>query len=148
MCAYYPMPTEADLRELIKELIENGHRLYLPKFTKNHFEFRGIASIGDLIAGKFGLQEPSGSAPLLDLKHVNVALIPGVAFDRLGNRLGRGNGGFDRWIRDLKKVNPGALVWGIALEHQLANDIPTEPHDQRVDAIVTTREIITSPLPH
>jgi 5-formyltetrahydrofolate cyclo-ligase len=142
ICAYMAMPSEADLRMLMEDCLTRGYPLFLPRFTRSHFEFRRMEAFDELTAGRFNLPEPSSSAALLDLRDVGFALIPALAFDRAGNRLGRGNGGFDRWIADLRKVNASAKVWGIALEHQLTERVPTEAHDQPVDAVVTPRELI------
>jgi 5-formyltetrahydrofolate cyclo-ligase len=137
ICAYWPMPNEADIRGVITAALEKGHRIFLPRFTRGFFEFRQIESVSDLAPGKFGLLEPPAGSPILDLHDVSVVLLPAIGFDRSGNRLGRGNGGYDRWLTELKKVNPTALIWGIALEHQLTESVPTEAHDQKVDAIMT-----------
>lgn len=142
ICAYMPMQSEADIAPLVEKLISMGHRVFIPRFTRVHFEFRQILSMTDLFPGKFGLMEPLASAPELDLKTVSLVLLPAVGFDRTGNRLGRGNGGYDRFVEELKKVNPDAIIWGIALEHQLTDYVPTEPHDRCVDAIITARELI------
>lgn len=142
ICAYWPMPSEADIAPLIKTLLEKGHHVFIPRFTKTAFEFREITTLEDLFPGKFGLLEPLPSQPALDLASVDVVLLPAVGFDRTGNRLGRGNGGYDRWMEDLRKKNPQAKVWGVALEHQLTDTVPTEPHDQPVDALVTAREFV------
>lgn len=147
VCAYWPMPSEADIAPLLKTLLEKGHHVFLPRFTRTSFEFRGIGSLEDLFPGKFGLLEPLASAPELKLSDVSVVLLPAVGYDREGNRLGRGNGGYDRWLQDLRKVNPAAKVWGIALEHQLTDHVPTEPHDQPVDALMTAREMIVPGQP-
>lgn len=142
ICAYMPMKSEADILPLLKELVNAGHRIYLPRFTRSNFEFRLMTTTDELVAGKFNLPEPTVTAPLLDDKDVTVALLPGLAFDKAGHRLGRGNGGYDKWLETLRKKNPAAQVWGIALEHQLLTTIPTEPHDRPMDAIVTPREFL------
>ncbi len=142
ICAYMPMPSEADIAPLIAELLQKGHKIFIPRFTRSSFEFRGVESLDDVYPGKFGLLEPLPSAPLLNLQDVTLVLLPAVGFDRTGNRLGRGNGGYDKFLEELKKVNPSALTWGIALEYQLTDTVPTEPHDRKVDAIVTARELI------
>jgi 5-formyltetrahydrofolate cyclo-ligase len=136
------MPSEADIREVLQELIDASHALYLPRFLKNGFEFRRCTGLRTLVSGMYGLLEPPADAQPLDRSTVNYALIPGVAFDRQGNRLGRGNGGFDRWIADVRKENPKAHLWGIALEYQIVHSVPVEPHDQPMDAIITAREMI------
>lgn len=142
VCAYAAMPSEADLHMLLEDLLNRGDKIFLPRFTRSHFEFRQLSSFEDLTPGRFNLPEPLPSSPLLNLKDVELALLPGLAFDRHGRRLGRGNGGYDRWLQDLRKVNPHALAWGIALDHQLVNDVPVEPHDIGVNAVVTPRELI------
>jgi len=143
ICAYMPMASEADIAPLVEKLIGMGHRVFIPRFTRVYFEFRQILSMKDLFPGKFGLMEPLASAPELDLKTVSLVLLPAVGFDRTGNRLGRGNGGYDRFVEELKKVNPDARIWGIALEHQLTDHVPTELHDRPVDAVITARELVT-----
>ncbi|MFA7682254.1 MAG: 5-formyltetrahydrofolate cyclo-ligase, partial [Candidatus Peribacteraceae bacterium] len=70
------------------------------------------------------------------------ALIPGRAFDRDGNRLGRGNGSYDHWIREQRTANPQTKIWGIAFECQIVPIVPTEEHDERVDALITARGLI------
>ena len=144
VAAYAAMPSEADLRFLLDDLLKDETcSIYLPRFTRAFFEYRQIVTLDDLMPGTFNLPEPPFDSPLLDLKSVTHALIPGLAFDRQGHRLGRGNGGFDRWISDLRKVNATAKIWGIALECQLVDTIPLEAHDQTVDAVVTPREMMS-----
>lgn len=142
ICAYMPMATEADIAPLIERLLQKGHHLFIPRFTRANFEFRQIHSMEDLFPGKFGLLEPLPSNPALNLQDVSVALIPALGFDRTGNRLGRGNGGYDIWLKSLREVNPNAIVWGVALEHQLTDEVPMEPHDQKVDAIMTAHQMV------
>lgn len=142
VCAYYPMATEADIRPAIEELLKRGHSVFMPRFTRVHFEFREITTLDDLIPGTFGLREPLASNPPLAIHDVSIVLIPAVGFDRSGHRLGRGNGGYDRFLKELRAANPQALVWGMALEHQLTDTVPTEPHDEKVDAIMTAHQMI------
>lgn len=148
ICAYMPMPSEADIAPLIAELLKKGHHIFVPRFTRSSFEFREITSLDDVFPGKFGLLEPLPSAPALDLHDVSLMLVPAVGFDRTGNRLGRGNGGYDKFLEDLKKVNTHAIVWGIALEHQLTDTVPTEPHDRKMDAIMTAHIMIVPESKH
>lgn len=145
VCAYAAMPTEADLTMLIEDLLARTDcTVFLPRFNRSYFEFRRITDLADLTPGTFHVPEPPSDAPLLTLDTVTHALIPGLAFDRTGRRLGRGNGGFDRWLADLRNTNAQAIVWGIALECQLTDTVPFEAHDQLVDSVVTPRELIIS----
>ncbi len=56
--------------------------------------------------------------------------------------MGRGNGGYDIWIQQQKNQNPDTQYWGVALDCQIVQEVPVEPHDQKMNAIVTSREII------
>ena len=139
ICAFYPMPNEADLRPLLEELLRRGDTIFLPCFTRTAFEFRQLTDMNSLAPGFYKTLEPPLHAPKLDLSTLDVALVPGYAFDLAGNRLGRGNGGYDRWIKTLRAANPKAVIWGIALEAQMTRTVPMDAHDERVDGIVTAR---------
>lgn len=142
IAAYYPLKTEIDLLPLIKDLLERGDRIFLPTEENEQLVMRQIQSTEDVTMGSQNIPVPQSDAPKLDPKNLDVALIPGRAFDRSGNRLGRGNGGYDFWIRDVRAANPRAKFWGTCFECQLVNEVPVEEHDEQVDAVVTDRGII------
>ena len=139
VCAYAALADEADMHEAILELLKCGHRIFLPRAEGGGTAFRRVTDLSALKLGRFGILEPDDSAPLLDPKALSIALIPGRAFDRKGNRLGRGNGGYDIWMARQRKENPATQFWGIALECQIVQEIPAEAHDQTVDTIITAR---------
>lgn len=141
ICAFYPMKNEPDILPLLKELLKQGCDLYLPRTKGRAFTFRRVTSLAALVPGLFHFPEPPADAEPLILPDVRFVLVPGVAFDRTGNRLGRGNGGYDKWLRQLRSENDDAETWGVALECQLVYEVPAETHDERVDAIVTARGI-------
>ncbi len=89
----------------------------------------------DLAPGRFGIREPVGSElpPPPDL-----ILVPGLAFDRSGNRLGWGGGFYDRWLG----THPGVPRLGIGFSCQIVADLPGEPHDLRVDGVLTEAGIV------
>src|SRR5207342_2860520 len=86
----------------------------------------------DLQPGRFGLPEPVTACSSLDLKQLDLTLVPGVAFALNGNRLGRGKGYYDRLLEKI----PGCKC-GVAFDWQLKVDIPTEGHDVRLNCILT-----------
>lgn len=139
LCGYHPMPSEPDLLPLLAELLAKGIALYLPRTEGKAFNFHRVTDLTQLERGPFGILEPKAETEELNLKTVQLALVPGVAFDASGNRLGRGNGGYDKWLAKLRKENPTAQVWGIAFDCQIVHAIPTETHDAKVDAVVTAR---------
>lgn len=139
LCAYYPLADEADIRSLLQEIPMRGSALYLPRKEGPHFVFRMMESADALAPDDFGIPAPPADAPLLEPSDLAIALVPGRAFDRAGRRLGRGNGGYDIWIRRQRKENPATRFWGVALECQIVQEVPMEEHDEIVDAIVTAR---------
>ena len=81
---------------------------------------------------QFGIGEPTGPE-WTDLDAVELIIVPGVAFDRKGNRMGRGRGFYDR----LLKSTPNAKKFGVAYDFQLIDEIPVEPHDVKMDKVVS-----------
>jgi 5-formyltetrahydrofolate cyclo-ligase len=95
-----------------------------------------------LVRHRFGMLEPAADLPVVDPATLDVALVPGVAFDRRGGRLGFGGGYYDRFL-----LTTPALRVGITYDECLADTLPCGEHDQRMDWVVTpTREINTAPL--
>lgn len=142
LSTYLPTANEADVTDALKALLAQGCELYGPSSVGQGFEFRRFHSMDELITGRFDIREPLRSNPLMELEKVDYVFVPGVGFDRQGHRLGRGNGGYDRWLQKLRAVNPTVKVWGIAFESQLTAEVPTEPHDQIMDGVFTARGLI------
>ena len=95
ICAYVPLTDEADIRPVLTELLTSGHHLFLPAYAAGKLVFRQATDLSTLINGTFGIPEPSEDSPELPADAPAIVLVPGRAFDRSGNRLGRGNGGYD-----------------------------------------------------
>ncbi|GHT10845.1 hypothetical protein FACS1894170_03630 [Planctomycetales bacterium] len=98
-----------------------------------------LESMNELAAGQYGILEPLPSiadSPLRQVSttDIDVVFVPGLAFDRSGNRLGRGKGYYDRFLRQLK---PEAVKIGLAFECQIFDKIPTDSNDVQLDGIVT-----------
>ena len=145
ICAYFPLKDEADIRPLLPELLKRGCTLYLPRFAEKKLTFHRADDLDALKPGAFGIPEPLPTAPQLRPEDLQYALVPARAYDRGCNRLGRGNGGYDIWIRGQRKVNPTTVFWGVILEVQLINQVPMEAHDEIVDAVITARSKIDHP---
>lgn len=141
VCAYSPLTTEVDIRPLIEELQHRDCTIYLPCFEDNALTFRQFESWDTVSKGELNISEPPADAPKLSLEAVDFVLVPGRAYDGTGRRLGRGNGGYDIWIEKLRKKNANAKCIGIALECQMVEEVPVDPHDQPMDGVVTAREV-------
>jgi 5-formyltetrahydrofolate cyclo-ligase len=144
VCAYYAMPNEVDLKPFLEELLQKGYPLFLPRCESEKLVFRQVHDLSSLKQGSFDIPEPSHDAPALDPQTASHVIIPGRAFTQTGERMGRGNGGYDHWIADQRKINPKTLHWGVCFECQLVPEVPMEAHDERVDAVVTVRGLSSS----
>ena len=130
--AYWPLPDEVDLRPLLHALISDGCTVLLPKVIDNeNMELRRYTSATDLAEGAFHIQEPIGE-PFTDYEQIDVALIPGMAFDAAGRRLGRGRGYYDRFL----SAHPHLYKIGICFPYQRVAEVPAEEHDVVMDEVV------------
>lgn len=86
-----------------------------------------------LVRGSYGLIEPPADAPVVPPEEFDLAIVPGVAFDGMCRRLGRGAGHYDR----LLGMMPGAVTVGLAFDGQLLPEVPCEEHDVCLDVVVT-----------
>jgi 5-formyltetrahydrofolate cyclo-ligase len=91
-----------------------------------------------LVKGPFGLSEPAADKPALD---PDVVFAPLAAFDRRGGRLGYGGGIYDATLRELR-ANKRVIAVGLAYSTQEAAEVPSEAHDQKLDFVVTEREVV------
>jgi 5-formyltetrahydrofolate cyclo-ligase len=138
---YVSKATEVDTRGLIQQLLAMGRQVCVPWYdeAKESYvasELRDFAL--DLMTGQFGILEskPEAIRPVAG-DQIDAALVPGLAFDEAGNRLGRGKGYFDRLLRDLRGVKIA-----LAYDFQVLSEVPSEAHDARVDFIVTEKRVI------
>lgn len=110
--------------------------LLLPCVDGDDLRLRQYTGPGCMRAGEqFGIGEPSGPE-WTALEQVELIVVPGVAFDRAGNRMGRGRGFYDR----LLKNTPRALKIGVAYSFQMLDTVPTEPHDVKMDLVFSETE--------
>lgn len=142
--AFYPVNNEVNIYLLLKMQLASGVRLGLPVIRglkgaiQWEMEFREVSDLDLLSSGTFGIPEPR-DGPLLDPKEMDLLLIPGVAFDRQGRRLGRGCGYYDRF---LPLTDTRALKIAPAFSDQVVATVPVEEHDLSVDLVVTEDAII------
>ncbi|MDD3896646.1 MAG: 5-formyltetrahydrofolate cyclo-ligase [Candidatus Peribacteraceae bacterium] len=135
VCGYAPLPSEPDITPLLSALIKQGNALYLPRYENGTVVFLRVEDLSKLVRGNQNILEPPQDAPPLKESEADTILVPGRAFDGRGNRLGRGAGGYDAWIAAARENNKTMQCIGIAFACQLVDDIPTEPHDQRMDSL-------------
>jgi 5-formyltetrahydrofolate cyclo-ligase len=137
---YSPIRNEIDPEPLMKQLAAQGARLALPSVNARGkaLTFRAWTPGDRLMMGMLGIPEPSTAAAEVV---PDIMLVPLAAFDSNGHRIGYGAGHYDRSLASLRAKGPVTAV-GVAYSASEAPQIPDEPHDQRLDFILTERELI------
>jgi 5-formyltetrahydrofolate cyclo-ligase len=136
VAAYWPMGPELDTRPLLQRLHEAGHTCALPVVEKRHqpLVFHRWQPGDTLIAGVFGTSTPRHDTPPVT---PNVLIVPMLAYDDTGYRLGYGGGYYDRTIAGLRNKVTGFLAVGVAFSAQRVKFVPHDHFDERLDWIVT-----------
>ncbi|MCB0480576.1 MAG: 5-formyltetrahydrofolate cyclo-ligase [Flavobacteriales bacterium] len=128
---YLPMGSEVNVYPLITELLKSNFTLLAPKTLKNRMlENRKLTSLNLLEKGVFGTIHPA--SPAVYEGSIDVFLVPGVAFDKQGNRLGYGAGYYDT----LLEKHPKAHKIAICYPEQVVDQIPTEAHDVKMTRVI------------
>lgn len=136
---YYSHNSEVDTLSLIRKWMQEKS-FFLPRLTPDDsFLALPVSSLDELELNRYGIPEPpmpsteADKSPKLDL-----IIMPGVAFDRKGNRIGMGKGYYDRFLAGQKGVPKVALAYS----EQVLDSVPKEPYDEPVDMIITENEVI------
>ena len=132
--AYYSLPDEVNTHALIDELVAEGKTVLLPKVTgADTMELRRYTGRADLQEGAYHILEPVGE-PFTDLSAIDLILVPGLAFDAAGHRLGRGRGYYDRFLHS--KNRPYCVKIGVCFDFQKVDEVPVDAHDIAMDKVV------------
>ena len=135
---YYPVNFEIDDLALLREFKKNKFNISLPIIKKNfQMDFYSWSFSEPLKINKYGIPEPEAK----NIVYPDVLLIPLVAFDKNLNRLGYGGGYYDRLIEKLSKKK-NIIKIGLAFSIQEIDKVPTNMYDQKLDFIVTNKNII------
>ena len=132
---FAPLPDELDVWPMLEMALATGTNCALPFFDaeKNSYGAKRLKNLAtDIVIGKFGVREPAATCVEIPLNQFDLVLVPGMAFDLNGNRLGRGQGFYDRILAEAS-----GRKCGVCHNFQLLEKIPTEPHDAKVDFIFT-----------
>lgn len=132
---YYAMSGEVDTCNLIEGQYHEKE-IALPIIEGNDILFFTYQGKEHLKIGAFGIIEPDRTKPVMP-QEIDLVIAPGIAFDRHLNRMGRGKGFYDRFLKDIQ-----APVIGICFDFQLFDEIPTKPHDMKMSMVITEKETI------
>jgi 5-formyltetrahydrofolate cyclo-ligase len=144
---YSPIQQEVDTELLFATARAAGKRVLYPLVCGNNLQFREVTETGQRTAGAFGILEPCRPGEEHTLETVDLIVVPGVAFDLQGHRIGFGKGYYDRCLSQYQKH--GALI-GLCHDFQLLEQLPAEGHDIRMQYIVTDKrivQVVTGSLP-
>jgi len=126
------MEGEPDTRPLFERIVGSGRQAFLPRcLADGQLEFVRVEDWSVLVRGRFGIPEPAESLAPVPASLIDLFLVPGLAFDRQGARLGRGGGYYDR------SLPLGCQAWGLAFESQWVEFVPNEAHDHPVNGVLT-----------
>ena len=131
VAGFLPMRGEPDLTALFRAASASGKRVALPRVTEAGLQFHA-ADFDRLVPGAFGTLEPHPDAPVTAAAAIELFLVPGVAFDRHGGRLGMG-----KWYYDRALSGISAPLVAIAWDWQIVAAVPREPHDVAVTMLCT-----------
>lgn len=142
IAVYYSVGAEPDTRRLVYALWKRGSYVLLPVLRADgDLDWASYEGPDSLATGPRGLQEPTEKPRGIDtISRADVVLVPALAVDHAGNRLGRGGGSYDR---ALARVGPLIPVIALLYDAELLRDLPTEPHDAPVRAVARPEAGIT-----
>jgi 5-formyltetrahydrofolate cyclo-ligase len=133
---YAALPDELPTRPLFEAVIEIGAEACFPRTpARPPLEFAAIRDWDAMLPGRLGILEPPPDAPPASFGGDDVVVVPGVAFDADGGRLGRGRGYYDQTFAASGEAVPTLI--GFAYEFQMVDCVPSDASDRRVDAVVT-----------
>ncbi|MFS4487816.1 5-formyltetrahydrofolate cyclo-ligase [Dietzia kunjamensis] len=141
VCAYVPDDDEAGGRDLAEQLSRCGARVFLPVApVVGPLEWAAYAGPAALVPGRFGIPVPSAppAGPEF-ISEADLVLVPAVAVDRTGNRLGRGGGYYDR---SLALTGPRTRMLALLDSENVVDHVPAEPHDRPVDGVITPEAVL------
>ena len=134
---YVSLPHEIDTRAILADAWRRGKRVAVPRCgEKGQMDFFAVSSADDLSAGKYGIQEPNDGCALCVPDPADLCIVPCLAADERGFRLGYGGGYYDRWL----SVHPVRTL-GLCCGCCMTQTLPTEPFDIPIQILVSDKEV-------
>jgi len=136
---YAPIHNEVATSEVLKALLATRRAALYPAVTGDMIEFRRVLDPDMLHRGTYGIPEPDAFCEVVDPDLADLIIVPGIAFDETGKRIGYGKGFYDRALHHLE--GKGKLV-GFCYDCQVVDAITGEPHDVTMDLLITEKRVI------
>jgi len=142
---YYSKGSEVETKEMMEEALLEGKRILLPKVRGREIYLGEIKDLEkDVEKGRFGILEPKETSKKTTPREINLVILPGIAFDLKGRRIGYGKGYYDRFLKKFPRTTP---LIGLAYDFQVVNSLPGKRHDRRVGKIITETLILIPQKP-
>ena len=138
LALYFPVRNEVRTEGIFERARQLGKRIYFPRVSGSILEFLEVHDLSDLKPGKFGIPEPASGADRKEAEYIDLIIVPGVAFDREGRRMGYGKGYYDRTLRQVDRRR----LLGLAHDLQVLGSVPAEERDIGVGFLITESGII------
>jgi 5-formyltetrahydrofolate cyclo-ligase len=136
---FLSMKTEIDTLPLLETALLDGKPVFAPKTEKDRLAFFQLRSAGAWRTGRHGIREPEDSAA--DNGQPALILAPGLAFDREGNRLGRGKGCYDRFFAELDESGRRYSAIGFCMDFEIVDRVPADKNDKKMDGLLTAAQL-------
>jgi 5-formyltetrahydrofolate cyclo-ligase len=136
---FYPVKGEPNILPFAEKLLKSGVHVAFPISLTDTYEldFRYVNSLEEMVDGAYGIPEPKRDAPRFDANGKCVCLVPALAFDRHGMRIGYGKGFYDRFL-----AKHNVIKVGVCYEKFICDVLPTDKNDICVDTIITEKGVI------
>lgn len=134
--------SEVDTHKIISYALNDGKIVYVPKIKSKDkgIEIFRINTLCDLKPGYFNILEPLENCPAGNINDIDLILMPGIAFDRNGGRIGYGAGFYDRFLTN---INSDVPKLALAYQFQVLDEVPITEFDVKIDGIISNKELIT-----
>ncbi len=138
---YMGFGSEIETRALFERILADAKTVVLPRvdWASQSLILHVVRNMSELATSKWGIREPHADAPSMLVNDIEFMLMPGVAFDRSGNRLGYGRGYYDKL---LSAASPALARVAAGFDCQIVEAVPVGPNDQKIDILITENEKI------
>lgn len=136
---YMPIRNEVDTKLVLDTCLQKGQRVLLPRVAGKDLLFCNVESLEQLTRGCYDIPEPCTTCQTVPLSTADLVVVPGVAFDLHGHRIGFGQGFYDRCLAGLDK---NITLIGLCHDFQIVEQFQAEQHDISMDLLVSEQQII------
>lgn len=144
---YISYDSEINTKDIIMRAIKEGKKIYVPRteFSTKLMNAVRIENFDNLVESRYGILEPKKDEPFIDPNDLDLIVVPGVAFDKNGGRVGYGAGYYDRYFKRINNENKSKIIkLVLAYDFQLIDKVPTDEEDVLIDAVMTEKQFIKS----